>query len=401
MPYPIEILAVGEALYAPIEAACNSLNQVQREFAFSLPSKRLREKAFVLAPAEKYKVEELRAWLIDYRATVGGNHPYLILVVDAFLYSNTLHNLFARTWAKDGLTVFTTHGSDQFVHDVVRFCRYYFTNAAIRFFEPDIRNHGETRDCIFDKKIYKKDLILSLNSGRICEECSAVIAKGDKLNLDVKEAISELLQVVSNQHPVAIVMKGGGVKGLALAGALLELEKYFSFNCFAGTAGGAVAAVLLGAGYKPTELLNTLRKKDFNDFCDAGHLARLKNFRNYQWLYPGNAIKAWIRDPVRQKIDKLSEVELSDLPLHTIVYASREKEATMRYDSKGKRRDTYAHIAARCSMAILYYFSPEVVDGVEVYDGGLSLSYRGRDWFIDQSTALRFSCSSIKSSRQN
>jgi predicted acylesterase/phospholipase RssA len=39
------------------------------------------------------------------------------------------------------------------------------------------------------------------------------------------------------------------VKGLAYVGAIKELEKYYKFDRFIGTSAGAIAAVLLGAGY--------------------------------------------------------------------------------------------------------------------------------------------------------
>ena len=167
-------------------------------------------------------------------------------------------------------------------------------------------------------------------------------------------------------------MKGGGVKGLALAGALLELGKHFSFDTFAGTSAGGIAAVLLGAGYKPSELLKLLRTKDFSDFKDASFLGAIWNFVKTRALYPGNEINNWIGKLLNAKfINMLREVQLSDFESHTIVYSTRANDGTLVFDSKNERKETHASFAARCSMTIPFFFSPETVDGIKVYDGGL------------------------------
>lgn len=370
MPYHIEILAIKEELYEPIKLACDSLNKVQDEFDYSLPSNRLRDSAF-LEKREIYQSEDLFEWLKEYRKKAGGNRPFIILVVDGFLQSKRTANLFGTSSAKEGLAVFTTFQIDQFVNDITRYCRYYLVNYGIRFFEPNIKSHRETRSCIFDFKENKREILLSLASGSICENCFSIIRANSNLNLDVKESIEKLLQVVSNQHPFSIVLKGGGVKGLAFAGALMELEKYFSFNTFAGTSAGAITAVLLGAGYKPIELLEILRGKNFNSFKDASIWSGIRNFRKTGGFYPGNEIKNWIKELIEKRISQESEVRLRHLLQRTIVYASRNKEATMVFDSHGQYQDTFAFFAAKCSMSIPYFFSPETVDGFRVYDGGI------------------------------
>jgi predicted acylesterase/phospholipase RssA len=72
--------------------------------------------------------------------------------------------------------------------------------------------------------------------------------------------------VVSGEYPYAVVMKGGGVKGLAFASALHEIAEYFWFDRHVGTSAGAIAAVLLAAGYSPNDLVRVLSEKKFRDF---------------------------------------------------------------------------------------------------------------------------------------
>lgn len=376
MAYEIEILAIKNELYKSIEVACESLNRVQEntEFIFRTPPKRLRESAF-LEKREKYNSDKIFAWLRDYRQKAGGNRPYIILVVDGFLSSSRLNNLFGTVLANEGLAVFTTNDFDQFVQDIVRFCRYYLVRYAISFLEPDIKSHNDParKDCLFHKKIDKTEIKNSLDSGHICEECYDKLR--NKLNPDISDSIKEMLLLVSNQHPFSIVMKGGGVKGLAFAGALLELEKHFSFDTFAGTSAGAITAVLLGAGYKPDRLLEILKTKDFNDFKDASFLGAIINFVKTRGFYPGDKIEEWINNLLEEKFpEKLKKISLHELS-HTIVYSARIKDGLLTFDSKKEREETHAAFAARCSMSIPYFFSPKQVDGIWIYDGGLRSNF--------------------------
>ena len=115
-----------------------------------------------------------------------------------------------------------------------------------------------------------------------------------------------------------------------------------------------------------------MRNKDFNDFKDASFLKSIINFITKRGFYPGDSIQQWIGKLLKEKIkNQLNEVQLNDLPTHTIVYASRIKDGTLVFNSKGERKETHAAFAARCSMSIPYFFIPKLVDGVRVFDGGL------------------------------
>jgi NTE family protein len=65
-----------------------------------------------------------------------------------------------------------------------------------------------------------------------------------------------------SEQPVDLVFEGGGVKGIGLAGAFLELyERGCRPECVAGTSAGAITAALVAAGYTGEEL----RKLVFED----------------------------------------------------------------------------------------------------------------------------------------
>jgi predicted acylesterase/phospholipase RssA len=370
MPYHIEILTINSDLEESAKAACESLNKVQSEFKFEIASKTNRQFIYKYK-RDKYSSSEAFEWLDSYKATVKGNRPFIILIVDKFLSSDRWENIFGTTSKSKEFAIFTTHDFDQFLNDKIRYCRYYLVRYALSHLEPSLKSHNDVlnKNCIFHFKENKAELMISLDSGHICDNCRNKLQPN--LTNDIDEAITKMLLVVTNQYPYSIIFKGGGVKGLAFAGALLELEKHFSFNAFAGTSAGAIAAILLGAGYKPQELLDELKKKDFNDFRDTGLIQGFFNLFAKGGFYPGEQIKVWIDECLKKKISKENDIKLEDLGTHTTVYASRIKDGTLKFDSKGDRKASHASFAARCSMSIPYYFTAPTEDGIKVYDGGL------------------------------
>ncbi|MFL6233493.1 MAG: glycoside hydrolase family 3 N-terminal domain-containing protein [Thermoanaerobaculia bacterium] len=169
----------------------------------------------------------------------------------------------------------------------------------------------------------------------------------------------------------ALVLKGGGVKGLAFAGALQVLEPHYSFDAFVGTSAGAITAVLLAAGYDARELEKALREKDFGEFVSEpwpGCLWRL--FTQKGW-YSGDPIQTWVQSLLNRKIPRETGVTMGDLPGRAIIYAAKRPGGTLRFDSRGQNKDVSADFAARCSMSIPFLFMPPTVEGSRVFDGGV------------------------------
>src|SRR5262245_18622681 len=70
-----------------------------------------------------------------------------------------------------------------------------------------------------------------------------------------------------------IVMEGGGVKGLALVGALTGLDQAgYTFRRVAGTSAGAIVGAVVAAGMPITELKKLLASFDYRKFRDEGLL---------------------------------------------------------------------------------------------------------------------------------
>ncbi|WP_169980475.1 patatin-like phospholipase family protein [Tautonia rosea] len=175
----------------------------------------------------------------------------------------------------------------------------------------------------------------------------------------------------------ALIMKGGGIKGLAYVGAIEHLTRCYNFDWYVGTSAGAVAAVLLGAGYNADELRQILRDKDFRDFFDAAHWKKWANLAIHHGFYPANTFTEWLDKLLAEKLRKPSRVMLSDLPHRVTVYASQRNRQALKFDSRD--RDVAAAYAVRCSMSIPFIFIPQSDQGLRAYDGGLQHNYPVND----------------------
>lgn len=73
-----------------------------------------------------------------------------------------------------------------------------------------------------------------------------------------------------------VILEGGGVKGVALAGALAVLEEAgYTFPRVAGTSAGAIVSALLAAGRNAEEMRELLDSTDFRSFQQESWLDRL------------------------------------------------------------------------------------------------------------------------------
>jgi predicted acylesterase/phospholipase RssA len=388
MPYPIEIIVTKPQLAEILTKALVTLNKVQTDFIYNMAPPEMQADASIFVQAE-YSLDETFAWLTAQRNKTPGNHPFLILVVDGYLYGE-YENLYGGHDAINGMAVFTTDCFDerfeQFLYDKIRYCRYYLVRYSLSFVDPEILVH-QSSGCMFDNKIDKSDILSSLNSGHICDNCMAQLRS--KINAQINTSIRKMLQIVSNQLPRALVMKGGGVKGIAFAGALAELEKHFTFDTFAGTSAGAITATLLGAGYKPKELEDILFQSNFDAFRDTHLLMRPINLLRKKGYHAGEKFKTWINSLLKKKLPAIEGfIKLKDLKFRTIVYATRIDEGRLTFDSHGDRKETVAAFAVRCSMSIPLFFIPTQVDDIDVFDGGLGNNFPLRAFIDDNQNKL-------------
>jgi predicted acylesterase/phospholipase RssA len=388
MPYTIELVSIGENLYPLIEESAERLNKIQDSFRFrAVPSN--ERGASISFGAGAYTNSEVFAQLESHKQLHGGRRPYLIAFVNKPLSSEKLTNLFGSLRAGKGLAVVTLHDANRFVRHNVRYCCYFLVRYALSFINPSIRNHDDQARayCYFHLKRYKPDIRVSILSGQLCAACNKELTLHpprpgcNSLNTAEQADLKTMLEWVAGRLPHAIIMKGGGVKGLAFASALKVLQPHYVFDQHVGTSAGAITAVLLAAGYGPDELLTILKYTEFATFKDAPWWRVPWNLLVHQGAYPGETFRKWLTTLLAKKITKQGEIVMSDLN-RALVYASREGNGAIEFDSQGKRSAEAAAFAARCSMSIPVFFTPVLIGGRRVYDGGLRLNFPLRR-FVD------------------
>lgn len=164
------------------------------------------------------------------------------------------------------------------------------------------------------------------------------------------------------------VFKGGGVKGIALVGALLAAEQQgWTWQAVVGTSAGAITAALVAAGYTAEELKPILFGLDFNKFKDGGPLA-VFNLLRKEGIYKGQYVIDWLEGLLTNKTRK-AEASFRDLEeqfgislrvVATDITNMRElvfPDDLSDYGFIDPKSFPVSH-AVRASMSIPYFFQP-------------------------------------------
>lgn len=380
MSIPIQLICIGSDQYALLEDAARRLNGVQTEFRFELIDQ--AQRALGLAQSRHiYKAGEVLDYLVPLRG-LGGFRPFIIAFVNGPLESDQYRNLFGSVRADFGVSVVTTDGSGKYEPEAVRYSCFYLVRYVLSFLNPYVRSHQDPQraTCYFNFKHFKPDIRQAMDSGKLCDECRRKLGNQAPqegamcINGSQWQAIENMMAMVSGQINRAVVLKGGGIKGLAFASALIELQRFYKFDLCVGTSAGAIAAVLLSAGYKPTELLPILRDTDFRTFMDAPWWRVPLNLLRHKGMYRAKAFTDWLAVLLAKKIAKQGEVLMSDLN-KALIFASRRGNGAISFETGGDRSGSPATFAARCSMSIPIFFTPMTVDMRRVYDGGLRANF--------------------------
>jgi NTE family protein len=199
-------------------------------------------------------------------------------------------------------------------------------------------------------------------------------------------------------HGVEIdgVFSGGGVKGLAMIGALKAIEeKGLTFKRVAGTSAGSIIASFIAAGYSSSEILNIMNEIDLKDFLDARKTiipAPLAKWMLIYWrlgLYKGNVLEKWLAEKLALK----GVYTFRDLPPNALrVIASdltNSRLVVLPNDlpKYGIPPESFSVAKAiRMSCSIPYFFEPvkiKTIDGSNVMvDGGVLSNFPM--WLFDQ-----------------
>lgn len=180
-------------------------------------------------------------------------------------------------------------------------------------------------------------------------------------------------------HRADGVFQGGGVKGLALAGALVGFadskqhpESFVDeWVQLAGTSAGAIVAAYLACGHSAADTAKLIEKTDFTQFEDWGPGGQLLGgaiglARNHG-LAHGEAFRDWFREQLNDQT--FGDVKAANRDLKLIATDITRREMLVLPDSLGHYRlsedspliDPLAFSiadAVRMSMSIPFFFQP-------------------------------------------
>lgn len=191
-----------------------------------------------------------------------------------------------------------------------------------------------------------------------------------------------------------LVLEGGGVKGIALAGAITVLmERGYEFRRVAGTSAGSIVGSLVAAGFSHDELISAMSSLDYRAFQDGDawdHFAAGKMFSllTEHGVYHGEYLKHWLGQQLAKHgvrtfadlpyTDEMRSAEVSPFRLVVNVSdlsAGRLRQLPWDYADHFQLDPRSQNVvdAVHCSMAIPFFYRPVILK-----DGG------GREhWVVD------------------
>ena len=128
-----------------------------------------------------------------------------------------------------------------------------------------------------------------------------------------------------------LVLEGGGVKGIALVGALSVLDEAgYSFPRIAGTSAGAIVGALLASGRPMAELRTIMETTDYRRFMDESRLdalpgGKLVSLITESGVYEGSYLRGWLDDLLRPGADTFAEMALDPDPDSSLLPHQRSR----------------------------------------------------------------------------
>lgn len=187
---------------------------------------------------------------------------------------------------------------------------------------------------------------------------------------------------------VDLVCKGGGIKGIALVGAICCLEEYgYEFKNLAGTSVGAIVTSLLAVGYTAKEIKEIMFNLDYKSFEDKNflqsvpYIGQLTSLIVSKGIYSGNFIENFLREKFKEKgktsFKDISEngnsklkIIATDLTNHQLMILPDDLE---KYNINPLDFDIAS--AVRMSISIPFFYNPIILNKRKnptyIVDGGL------------------------------
>jgi NTE family protein len=180
-----------------------------------------------------------------------------------------------------------------------------------------------------------------------------------------------------------LVFKGGGVLGIAYAGAIEVLEEnkiLTQVQSIAGTSAGAITAALVSLKYSAADVLKIVEATDFKAFEDGWDPLLVATKYG---LYKGDAFLSWMKQRITDKglpaTATFADFQKAGM-LDLRVFASDLNIRDLKEFSVAKTPNTIVAEAVRASMSIPLFFqawtfSNSIPDNHIYVDGGTIYNY--------------------------
>jgi NTE family protein len=185
-----------------------------------------------------------------------------------------------------------------------------------------------------------------------------------------------------------LVCEGGGVKGIALVGAICRLEKEgYTFQKLAGTSAGAIVAALIAVGYKGREIMEIFLNLNLKIFKDKNKTASIPligpatSLIKNKGLHSGDTIEKFLDEKLRAKgKTKFKDISINGVsPLKITATDITNRELLILPDDLVKYNINPMEFeiakAVRMSISIPFYFNPVIINNEKnsnfIVDGGL------------------------------
>jgi predicted acylesterase/phospholipase RssA/ABC-type uncharacterized transport system substrate-binding protein len=245
---------------------------------------------------------------------------------------------------------------------------------------------------------------------------------------------------------LGIVLRGGGAKGLALLGALAELQSGVTVEvkAYGGTSAGGLVALALASGYSAQQLIPVVRNQSFVDFFDESwapdsyvepwRKATVKvrrsstillvcrglirfalgwlGFRTRGGMFSSEPVGRWMLHLLRWRpragilpleADLQTDTRLGKLASGAMVVASSTGTQNCVTFSSTETPNQDACFAARSTMSIPGVFHPLPLGGELLMDGGMVANFPMEQFatvFPKMRTLGVYLCSTDSSARQ-
>ncbi|NIP82740.1 MAG: hypothetical protein GWM90_27380, partial [Gemmatimonadetes bacterium] len=164
---------------------------------------------------------------------------------------------------------------------------------------------------------------------------------------------------------VVLVLGGGGVKGVAHAGAWRALvEAGVEVAEIVGTSIGALVGASIAGGADPAQLESRARRLRKKDIVDINRWALLPMGIRQRSIFQGEALRDYI-----ERV--LPGTEWSELEIPLTVNAVDLESGYTVWFGAGGRTDVPLVEAVYASSALPVFYPPVAVDGMHLVDGGV------------------------------